>query len=297
MKKTPLDRMLLPSRTNKTLFQKDRKQSLKKRPLRVERTCEVCGKTFSSYSCVARYCSKRCNNKAYYASQQKELAEKVKQKHDSLKKMASSHLQSDLLTIKDFAEKIGVCKQTVYTLAKKGHVRIIRFSQRLSYIRWSEFIDSINSCEENEPTRTVPEHESSTISLHRSVQEAERQCTDRDAKESPTEEWLSATAASKHYKISRLSFITYASKYRINKKTFGGEILYSVSQMDEKRGYNKAIPDGYISIKAAAQKYHLEASNISNKLSSYHIKKFRKGRIVYFPESDFLDILSKRRTG
>ena len=119
--------------------------SSKVRSARIGHRCEFCGKTFYSSSCVTRFCSKQCNMKAYYETHKKKLAARARTKRQALKEPPSSHFptrDSDLLTVKDFAHRLGICKQTVYTLASKGHVRLIRLSQRLSYISWSEFIDS-----------------------------------------------------------------------------------------------------------------------------------------------------------
>ena len=167
---------------------------------------------------------------------------------------------SDLLTVKDFAHRLGICKQTVYTLASKGHVRLIRLSQRLSYISWSEFIDSHRG---NTSMYSIP-HD-----IHRGSSPA--QSVDRTSD-----------------RIARPAVISPRT----------GKVSQPRSSVS-KSGIQRTaplIPSDYISMQDAVRKYGLTTANISMKLTKYRIGKLKIGRNVYFSEPDFVKHLRCRIT-
>lgn len=237
--------------------------SSKVRSARIGHRCEFCGKTFYSSSCVTRFCSKQCNMKAYYETHKKKLAARARTKRQALKEPPSSHFptrDSDLLTVKDFAHRLGICKQTVYTLASKGHVRLIRLSQRLSYISWSEFIDSHRG---NTSMYSIP-HD-----IHRGSSPA--QSVDRTSD-----------------RIARPAVISPRT----------GKVSQPRSSVS-KSGIQRTaplIPSDYISMQDAVRKYGLTTANISMKLTKYRIGKLKIGRNIYFSEPDFVKHLRCRIT-
>ena len=238
--------------------------SSKVRSARIGHRCEFCGKTFYSSSCVTRFCSKQCNMKAYYETHKKKLAARARTKRQALKEPPSSHFptrDSDLLTVKDFAHRLGICKQTVYTLASKGHVRLIRLSQRLSYISWSEFIDTHRG---NTSGYSIPHDVHSGFSPAPGVAHTSNRIARPAAVSPPMAEVAKPRSSISKPGIQRIA---------------------------------PSIPADYISMQDAVRKYGLTTANISMKLTKYRIKKLKTGRNVYFSEPDFAKHLRRRITG
>lgn len=110
------------------------------RTFQTQRVCEECGKKFTAKTSTTRFCSAKCNQRNYYSRKKRD-----KKKGSSPRKVVPS-LQPrspDLLTVREFADRMGICKQTVHNMNTRGQVRIIRFTERLSYIYWPEFLASI----------------------------------------------------------------------------------------------------------------------------------------------------------
>lgn len=238
--------------------------SSKVRSSRIEHRCEFCGKTFYSSSCVTRFCSKQCNMKAYYESHKKKLAARTRTKRQALNELPPCHFpprDSDLLTVNEFAHRLGVCKQTVYTLVSKGHVRLIRLSQRLSYISWSEFIDTHRG---NTSGYSIPHDVHSGFSPAPGVAHTSNRIARPAAVSPPMAEVAKPRSSISKPGIQRIA---------------------------------PSIPADYISMQDAVRKYGLTTANISMKLTKYRIKKLKTGRNVYFSEPDFAKHLRRRITG
>lgn len=125
------------------------------RTLRVKRICLQCKHTFSAATSVTNFCSKKCSNKYYYEANKEKILGQSRQKNAERQqeKALTQISDPDLLTVEQFGKKIGVCPQTVRNMAARGQVRIIRFSRRLTYVRWSEFSSSLNR---EPPTAILP---------------------------------------------------------------------------------------------------------------------------------------------
>lgn len=399
---------------------------VQKRVLQIKRTCEQCGKPFIAATTTTRFCSKACYNHHYYRTRKKEIEANYRrlneaQGHrDMLKSLACD---GDLLTVKRFANKLGVSSQTVRNMAAREQVRIIKFTRRLTYISWSEFTnthvdlpckgDISEAALVKTATETAPEKEEyqvenikeqphvipdtgegmkqwidlnegcrryslkpnsfqSFVSTKKipkrkvdgkimyyqpyidrargqnipkdyiSVADAEKKYSlyanviaaklahynietlkmgkqvyfpesdfqriiNSNAQDNPPQivhepvsstetsayAWLGAEAASVRYGLNVESFVAYANKMRISKKVVNRKVMYSILELDEKRGFNIIIPPGFISTDAAREKYNLSMSNIYGKLTKYHIRKIKKGKKVYFPEQDFIEVINR----
>lgn len=110
--------------------------------------CEECGCKFEAKTSVTRFCSHRCYQRSYY---HKKKGKRKKEKSITV----TAPLSSELLTVKQFAQKLGVCKQTVYNMVASGQIRILRFTQRLSFISWPDFIAANRTPLHSQPTDSL----------------------------------------------------------------------------------------------------------------------------------------------
>ena len=112
--------------------------------------CKQCGASFTSSKSTTLFCSKRCNNRHYYERNRRKksdtlLCESQPQSNPTIQtakvdaqvpKYPSSQSSVELITISEAARRLRVCRQTVYNLIHAGKIHELRFTSRLSYIRW-----------------------------------------------------------------------------------------------------------------------------------------------------------------
>ena len=275
------------------------------RTLQVKRICLQCKHVFSAATSVTNFCSKECNNKYYYEANKEKILEQSRQKNAERKqeKALNQIGDPDLLTVEQFGKKIGVCPQTVRNMAARGQVRIIRFSRRLTYVRWSEFSSSLNR---EPPTAILPAKVSTSIPINqesdaRKASQLPEQTVSRVSTQSipspdsnnTSIQWIDLKTACQRYKMQPNAFYGFASRKRIPKKKEGGKTLYHVPTMDRIRG--KILP-GYVSVKDASKKYHLKTCTVTAKIYYYNIETLKIGKNIYFKDTDFARILKPNRT-
>lgn len=176
----------------------------------IPRVCEECGKNFMAKTSVTRFCSTKCYQRQYYNRH-------LKNKSPCLKapiKAAESKVEpeSDFLTIKQFCKKLSVCKQTVYNMAALGDVRIIRLNVRRVYIRWSEFLATLNTRSLHDKPSIIKRSTGPSLVTKNSLPVASLP-TDKKALHS--EIWIDRKTACQRYGLIPASFDNFVSKAKI----------------------------------------------------------------------------------
>jgi len=96
---------------------------------KIERKCEVCGKTFLAKTIYSKYCSGKCSDAAY---RQKKRDEKKEQQ----RKEIAGRVPDDrpYISIQEAVALFGISRDTVYRLIRKGTIPAINIGQRLTRI-------------------------------------------------------------------------------------------------------------------------------------------------------------------
>ena len=270
---------------------KGKPSTRKYRTFTTEKQCEECGCKFTAKTSVTRFCSLRCTQKNYY---QRNKIKKKGQKSVPQKDKVSIQHDPEILTVKQFATKIGVCKQTVYSMAARGQVHIIRFSKHLSYISWTEFVTSFSENTRFKPMNKETDKVIPSVPILKSDQTRTNvQFPQRAIPESSTA-WLDALTASKRYGLTIRSFYTYSTKNKILKKKVNGKILYSQNDLDFKRKFNLTIPQDFITVEEAQQKYNMSLEKIYKVIKIFHLTYIIKMRKIYISDREFAKTLSPR---
>lgn len=86
--------------------------------------CEYCGNDFIGKTTVTRYCSLKCNSKAY---KQKNRQEKLQVKQLQISKIKTKPIEElkakEFLLVKDAAVLLNSSRQTIYSLIKAGKIK------------------------------------------------------------------------------------------------------------------------------------------------------------------------------
>lgn len=101
--------------------------------IRIESTCDFCGKNFIAKTLKTRYCSHTCNSRDYKRKLKNEkVSKEVKNRKD--KKDLEALKNREYLSVKDAAVIVGCSTKTVYRLISDGTIKSVNLSKRLTRI-------------------------------------------------------------------------------------------------------------------------------------------------------------------
>ena len=138
------------------------------RQLHTTRVCRSCGQKFSAATSTSEYCSRKCYQHDYYQRNKPQILDK-RNKRERAEEPAIPPVDSDMISVRETARRLGICRQTIYNLAAKGIITIYHVTGRLSYVSWSEACATIS-------TRTAP-----------AIQQKPRRSTRKKHPEQPAE--------------------------------------------------------------------------------------------------------------
>lgn len=104
--------------------------------IRIESTCDFCGKKFIAKTLRTRYCSHICNSRDYKKKlKDKKLREEVKNRKVSKNSKDLEALKNkEYLSARDAAVIVGCSTKTIYRLLNNGTLKGVNLSKRLTRI-------------------------------------------------------------------------------------------------------------------------------------------------------------------
>ena len=245
----------------------------KGRILSITRICGYCGNPFEAHNSTTRFCSRKCYNRDYYLHhaqimnlKRAELYKKTYKPRNPAKPNplpASGEITTpvDLISIKEAARRMCVCKQTVYNLIHANQIREIRYTSRLSYVKWSEIVNHFNHNNPKIPQITLPKGKQP---LRREVIAKFEKATAKAKLKESTPLWLTPQQVCERYDLSSINIVyAYASKFHIVKKKVHRHTLYSSKAFDAvlEPYPDKTMPSGYITLSSTYKCNFLGADN------------------------------------
>jgi len=111
--------------------------------LQIKKLCEHCDEEFIAKTTVTKYCSHKCNQRAYKAKKRQEKIENAT-KQTTKKRVAPIEVlkAKEILTVKEVAKLLNCSVRTVYYYIDEGTIKATNLGQRLTRVMRSE-IDKI----------------------------------------------------------------------------------------------------------------------------------------------------------
>lgn len=108
--------------------------------IRIKKVCEWCGEVFYAQKTTTRYCSHRCNSKAYKEASRNKRIQKTETETDSLISQQPMQMIKDkeFLSFAKAGTLLGISRQAVYKMVAAGHLKASKISSRLSFIKRSD---------------------------------------------------------------------------------------------------------------------------------------------------------------
>lgn len=99
--------------------------------IRIKRICDFCLQEFTAKTTKTKYCSHKCNSRAYKAAVRKE---KMKTSDEQTTKIVNVDMEKikvrEFLNITQASRLFGISRRTVYRLIDRGHLNIAKFGTR-----------------------------------------------------------------------------------------------------------------------------------------------------------------------
>ena len=245
------------------------------------RRCACCGREFTAYSGVQKYCSVGCADEA--------KKERKKRHEDFLR--AAEHVvglrQQEYLTFSRAAILMGCSRQYVYKLVNQGKLKASRISSRMAIIRRAD----IESMLEGNPYNKVvfgnrPKPTNSNRKLRK--QEAET------ASNEPLT-YISGEEVIANYKVKPSWLYTSAKRNQIPICRIGGRNYYSKSHVEECLGLTADIASitAWLTTEQAFEEYGMSATAIHAYAYRHRIPTKREYGIVYYSRTHLDELRQK----
>lgn len=234
------------------------------------RRCACCGREFTAYSGVQKYCSVGCADEA---------KKEKKKRHEDFLRAAEPVVglrQQEYLTFSRAAILMGCSRQYVYKLVNQGKLKASRISSRMAIIRRAD----IESMLEGNPYNKVvfgnrPKPTNSSRKLRK--QEAET------ASNEPLT-YISGEEVIANYKVKPSWLYTSAKRNQIPICRIGGRNYYSKSHVEECLGLTADIASitAWLTTEQAFEEYGMSATAIHAYAYRHRIPTKREYGIVYY---------------
>ena len=234
------------------------------------RRCACCGREFTAYSGVQKYCSVGCADEA---------KKERKKRHEDFLRAAEPVVglrQQEYLTFSRAAILMGCSRQYVYKLVNQGKLKASRISSRMAIIRRAD----IESMLEGNPYNKVvfgnrPKPTNSSRKLRK--QEAET------ASNEPLT-YISGEEVIANYKVKPSWLYTSAKRNQIPICRIGGRNYYSKSHVEECLGLTDDIASitAWLTTEQVFEEYGMSATAIHAYAYRHRIPTKREYGIVYY---------------
>ena len=287
--------------------------------IRIKKVCKWCGEVFYAQKTTTRYCSHRCNSKAY-----KEIT-RNKRIQDAETKTNILISQQPIQMIKDkeflsFAEAgtlLGISRQAVYKMVAAGHLKASKISSRLSFIKRSDIENMLenkpyekrnkkdiapitefyNTAEVKEKYNVVDSWIFVVAKKHNIPRTFNRGKTywskkhidnyfGKKAADPEITEWYSVQEIQDTFGMSLAAIYTLASKNAIPKKKEGIMVSYSKKHFDIAKGIAQPDEPQYYTVAEAMAKFNLTRDQLYHYAKYHNIPRVKVGKYVKISRSE-----------
>ena len=245
------------------------------------RRCACCGREFTAYSGVQKYCSVGCADEA---------KKERKKRHEDFLRAAEPVVglrQQEYLTFSRAAILMGCSRQYVYKLVNQGKLKASRISSRMAIIRRAD----IESMLEGNPYNKMvfgnrPKPTNSSRKLRK--QEAET------ASNEPLT-YISGEEVIANYKVKPSWLYTSAKRNQIPICRIGGRNYYSKSHVEECLGLTADIASitAWLTTEQVFEEYGMSATAIHAYAYRHRIPTKREYGIVYYSRTHLDELRQK----
>lgn len=126
--------------------------------IKVQRICQHCGTEFTARTTVTKYCSHKCNQRAYKAQKRAERVKQSNTKTTRIKNQPIEELKAkEFLTVREVAQLLNCSVRSAYYYIESGTISAVNLGQRMTRVKRSE-IDKLFQSNNQSQTNLVTKH-------------------------------------------------------------------------------------------------------------------------------------------
>ena len=291
--------------------------------IRIKKVCEWCGEVFYAQKTTTRYCSHRCNSKAYKEASRNKRIQKTETETDSLISQQPIQMIKDkeFLSFAEAGTLLSISRQAVYKMVTAGHLKASKISSRLSFIKRSDIESMLNNrhYETRQTKTTIPITEFYTTAevkekynvvdswifvvakKHNIPRTFNRGKTywskkhidnyfSKKAANPEITEWYTVQEIQDKFDMTLAAIYTLASKNAIPKKKEGIMVWYFKKHFDIAKGIAQPEEPQYYTVAEAMAKFNLTRDQLYHYAKYHNIPRVKVGKYVKIsrPELDSL---------
>ena len=293
--------------------------------MEISKICECCGRAFIAQKTTTRYCSHKCNSRAYKQSKREfkmvainystmQEIEKISDKYDKIK-------DKEYLSVSETAFLLGIERTTVYRYLHRGNLKAVQMDGK-TFIRKADIDNMFDNVEEYE-YRAKPTKEPKPLTELYTVAEIKGKFNIKESwlykiarennipktlirgksyfskkhidkyfekkgfnKSQDIKEWYSVEDIQEKYNLSTAAIYSFVSEQNIPRKKEGRKVLYSKKDFDIAKGYEQSQEAEYYTTEEAMQKYNLTRDALYHYVKYHNIPKIKEGRYVKISKPD-----------
>lgn len=114
--------------------------------IEIARICEYCNIEFIAKTTVTRYCSHKCNSRAYKERIKSKKIEKSNEQTEKARNQPIDTLNAkEFLTVKDVTILLNCSRQTIYKIIDTGRLNAIKLNKKKIFVRRSDLDELFTS--------------------------------------------------------------------------------------------------------------------------------------------------------
>ena len=265
------------------------------------KNCECCGKTFIAHKATTRYCSHKCNSKAYKNDKREykltAISYGMAKNIESISNQYEKIKDKEYLSVSETAFLLSVGRTTVYRYLHIGSLKAIQMGNK-TFIRRADIDEKFEKSEEYKPKPQRAEK-----STHEQRSKGGRVLS----KQETSEEQMSATESrsitdfytiaeiKEKYKVKETWIYNIVREKKIPKTLIKGKSYISKAHIDKhfaKKAPSPNITEWYC-VDDIKEKYGMTENTIYNFVYENNIPKKKEGRAVYYSKTH-VDILKNK---
>ena len=290
------------------------------------KVCEFCGSSFQAQKATTRYCSHRCNSRAYKENKRQmkltavnytvmQEIERISDQYDKIK-------DKEFLSVSETAFLLSVGRATIYRYLQSGTLKALQVGRKtfIRRIDIDDMFDNIQEYQAKPSIERVPISEVYTVAEIKEkynvneswiFQVAKKNKFPRTLKRGKTyfsrkhvdsyfskklpnpgiTEWYSIDEIKEKYNMTSSAIYTFVYENKVPKKKEGRNTYYSKIHIDKLKTVESPIEPEYYSIPEAMDKYDMTRDQIYHYVKYHNIPKVKVGKFVKISKPDLDRIL------
>jgi excisionase family DNA binding protein len=107
--------------------------------IEIQRICQYCKQEFTARTTVTKYCSHKCNQRAYKARKRAEKAMQSNTETTRIKNQPIEQLKAkEFLTVREVSQLLNCSLRTAYYYIKSGTIKAVNLGQRMTRVKRTE---------------------------------------------------------------------------------------------------------------------------------------------------------------